>query len=240
MTLVACGGPGVEVANAPGESASPRYDCFGVSATADELEAAPSVADLEEHPGAGAFAAATDDLDEWSAVLIEDERLGAIRPLDPPDVLDGEVRDHERLVVERIGEGGGEEADDDGWMPTSAGPCALRAELDGLGAATVLLDPGAPPDADDTSLSLWVVEQACASGRPATDRVVVSVEESVDEVRFIVGVEPSGGDQSCPSNPPTSVTIELDEPVGERRLVDAARLPPTRLEEAPSELRADR
>jgi hypothetical protein len=237
-TLVACGAPGTEVADGAGPEGEPiRYDCYGVTATAEELESAPRVAELTDRPGAQAFARVTDDLDVWAAIDVEDALLGAIRPLDPPEVLDGEVRDHERLVVERMGEPGDGEADAEGWMVTSAGPCALRAVMDGLGAATVLLDPDAPPESGATSVSLWVVEGACASGMPATDRVVVSVEESADEVRFVVGVEPLGGDQSCPSNPPTPVNVELDEPIGERRLVDAARLPPIELEEAPPELR---
>jgi hypothetical protein len=216
-----------------------RYDCFGVDATAAEIADADEVAELADHPGAAAFAAATDTLDGWLALEVENDRLGAIRPLEPPDVLDGEVRDHERLVVERVGEAGGEEADADGWMASSAGPCTLRADLDGLGAATILLDPDAPRSNDDTSLSLWVVEPACASGRPATGRVVTSVDETDDEIRLVVGVEPAGGDQECPSNPPTPITVELDEPLGDRPLVDAARLPPIELEEAPAGLSPD-
>jgi len=242
IVLTACGntGTGVEVGDASSDPGAVHYDCFGVRVTAAELAGAPEVADLDDHPGAGAFEAATDDLAGWLAVEVEDDRLGAIRPLDPPDVLDGEIRDHERLVVELLGQSGDGEADAEGWMMTSAGPCTLRAELDGLGAATVVLDPEAPPSADDTSVSLWVVERACASGRPATDRVAVSVEESAEQVRLVVGVEPLEGAQSCPSNPPTPITVELAEPLGERQLLDAARLPPIELEPAPPELSVDR
>lgn len=242
IILTACGntGPGVQVGDAPSDPGAIHYDCFGVRVTAAEIAQAPEVAELDDHPGAAAFEAATDDLAGWLAVEVEADRLGAIRPLDPPDVLDGEIRDHARLVVERLGQPGDGEADADGWMTTSAGPCTLRAELDGLGAATVVLDPEAPPAEDDTSLSLWVVERACASGRPATDRVAVSVEETADEVRLVVGVEPLEGDQSCPSNPPTPITVELAEPLGERQLTDAARFPPIELEQAPPELSVDR
>jgi hypothetical protein len=239
MILAACGRPSAEV-EVPETPGAIHYDCFGVRATAAEIAEAPEISELDDHPGADAFAAKTDDLDGWLAVAIADDRLGAIRPLDPPDVLDGEVRDHERLVVEILGRPGDGEADAEGWMVTSAGPCTLRAELDGLGTATVLLDPDAPPAEDDTSLSLWVVEGACASGRPATDRVATSVEESAGAIRLVVGVEPLQGDQTCPANPPTPITLDLDEPIGERQLMDAARLPPIELEQAPPELSVDR
>lgn len=241
VLLISCGGADTDVAvgNAPVEPDAVHYDCFGLRATAQEIADAPEVAELDDHPGADAFDAATDEVDGWLAIDTGASRIGAIRPLDPPDVLDGEVRDHERLVVELLGEPGDGEADADGWMVTSAGPCTLRADLDGLGAATVLLDPDAPPSEDDTSLSLWVVERACASGQPATGRVVASVQGSDHEVRLVVGVEPLEGEQTCPSNPPTPITVELDGPLDGRRLVDAARLPPIELRQAPPELSVD-
>ena len=195
--------------------ASTRYDCFGVVTTPAEWDEAPPVDGLD-HPGADAFAAATDRLDGWRAIDTGDEQLAAVRPLDPPDVLDGEVRDHERLVVSLV---------EEEWQPTSAGPCALRAVLDGLGPGTVLLDPSAPPSAADTSLSLLVVEQACASGQPATDRVTVTVDETDDEVRLVVGVRGVEGGADCQGNPPTPVVVELGQPLGERTIVDAGRLP---------------
>lgn len=243
LTLVACGA-GTEGGGAAARSSGDDvevgqpawYDCYGVSTTAAELEEAATVADLDEHPAGRAFARHADRPETWVAVEVEDERIGAIRPLDPPEVLDGEVRDHERLVVERTGTSGDGEADADGYMVSSAGPCALRVQLDGAQAATVTLDPDAPPDPAATSLSLWVIEQACASGQSATDRVVVDVEETDDHVRLIIGVRPQDGDQNCPSNPPTPVTIELDEPLGQRTIIDAARLPPIEVEDAPDAL----
>ncbi|MBB5788707.1 hypothetical protein [Jiangella mangrovi] len=119
------------------------------------------------------------------------------------------------------------------WMPTSSGPCALRAVMEGLGPGTVLLDPAAPPSAADTSLSLLVVEQACASGQAATDRVTVSVDETDDEVRLVVGVRGVEGGADCQGNPPTPVVVELDQPLGERTIVDAARLPAIEVPVAP-------
>jgi hypothetical protein len=39
-------------------------------------------------------------------------------------------------------------------------------------------------------------------------------------------VRPLPGGQDCPSNPPTRVTIDLGQPLGDRTLLDGGRLPP--------------
>lgn len=236
LAVAGCGvdGPLPSMGGAPGagEPASMVYDCYGVQATGSQLREAPPVAELN-HPGVDAFADYTDDLDGWQAVVVEDERLTAIRQLDRPDVLDGVVRDHERLEVTRLEEPAPPETDEDGWMASSSGPCALQADLGGLGSASVHLD-GEAFDAAASQLRLLVVEQACASGEDASGRVAVEVDADDDQIRLLVGVEPPGGDQTCPSNPATPVTVDLDEPVGDRRVVDVARYPPREVTEGSS------
>ncbi|MFD2792767.1 hypothetical protein ACFS27_04305 [Promicromonospora vindobonensis] len=50
--------------------------------------------------------------------------------------------------------------------------------------------------------------------------------EQEDRIELGIGVEaPPGDDQNCPSNPPTPFTIELDEPLGDRTLMDVAVYP---------------
>jgi len=44
-------------------------------------------------------------------------------------------------------------------------------------------------------------------------------------VELVIGVEAPPGGQTCPSNPPTPFTIELDEPLGDRTLTDVAVYP---------------
>lgn len=234
LVLAGCGvdGPLPNMAGAPGagEPASMVYDCYGIQATGSQLREAPPVAEVD-HPGVDAFADYTDDLDGWQAVVVEDERLAAIRRLDQPDVVDGAVRDHERLEVTRLEEPAPPETDEDGWMVSSSGPCALQTDLGGLGPASVHLD-GDTFDAAASQLPLLVVEQACASGEDAGGRMAVEVDADQDEIRLLVGVEPRGGDQTCPSNPATPVAVDLDEPVGDRRVVDVARYPPREVTEA--------
>lgn len=83
-----------------------------------------------------------------------------------------------------------------------------------------------------SQLRLLVVEQACASGEDATDRVLVEVDADDDEIRLLVGVAPRDGDQSCPSNPATPFTVDLNEPVGNRQVIDVGRYPPREVTEA--------
>ena len=91
----------------------------------------------------------------------------------------------------------------------------------------VALDPDNPPDAESAEVHLLVTETACASGKPADGRVALErLVEHDDRVELVVGVEaPPGEGHSCPSNPPTPFTVELDEPLGTRPLVDVAVYP---------------
>lgn len=79
-----------------------------------------------------------------------------------------------------------------------------------------------PPDLHARVLPLLVLEQACASGARADGRVAVEVEESSEEVRITVAVRRLTGVQDCPGNPLTPVSVTLEEPVGDRRLIDGA------------------
>lgn len=90
-----------------------------------------------------------------------------------------------------------------------------------LGDAIVTLDPDNLPDADSTEVHLLVTETACAGGEPADGRVALErLVEHEDRVELAVGVEALDGAQTCQSNPPTPFTVELDEPLGARALVD--------------------
>jgi len=67
-----------------------------------------------------------------------------------------------------------------------------------------------------------VHETACASGEPVGDRLVgPDVEVTAVEVRVGFVADTQDGDFSCPSNPETPVTIHLEQPLGDRELVDA-------------------
>jgi hypothetical protein len=145
----------------------------------------------------------------------------------PEDLGDGDVRTHEIRVVEPAT--GVPGFDDGAWMLMEAGPCVPRLVVAGdLGEADLTLATEPRPDA--TVLELLVLERACASGRTAEGRVeLVELEETADEIRLRVGVRPQPGEQECPGHPPTPFTVELAEPLGDRRILDAAVVPPREL-----------
>jgi hypothetical protein len=102
-------------------------------------------------------------------------------------------------------------------------------QVDGeLGAATWWLNPRAPaPTADSTSISGFVREEGCASGRSPEDRIegpLIDLTETTVTVTF--GVRRVPGGQDCQANPLFPVTFELPEPLAERTLLDGNTVPP--------------
>ena len=88
--------------------------------------------------------------------------------------------------------------------------------------------PDAALSSQTTQLPVLVNEVACASGQDASGRIPEpEIVYQQDAVVVTIRVIPLGGAQSCPSNPDTPYTLVLDEPLGERRLLDGGVDPPT-------------
>ncbi len=71
------------------------------------------------------------------------------------------------------------------------------------------------------------MERECASGQPATGRIanpIVDYDESA--ITITVPVRPVTGGANCPGNPWTPFVLELDEPIGDRVLLDGGPWPP--------------
>lgn len=82
---------------------------------------------------------------------------------------------------------------------------------------------------DVTEIPLLVNERACASGEPANDRIPEpDIDYGTDTVTVTIRVIPRPGGQDCPSNPDTPYTLILDEPLGDRDLLDGGQDPPGR------------
>jgi hypothetical protein len=83
--------------------------------------------------------------------------------------------------------------------------------------------------AGTTEFVAMVNEEACAGGRSSDGRIVGPQVDYVDDTSVIVtfAVRPLDGFQECPSNPSTPVTVRLEEPLGDRRLLDGGREPPS-------------
>ncbi len=100
---------------------------------------------------------------------------------------------------------------------TSAGGGGVT---DGEPSSWTLRDPTVEPRSE--RLDLLVSERGCASGQRADDRIGYEVRSTASEVVITALVRPREGDQNCPANPLTPLTVVLDEPVGTRRLIDGA------------------
>jgi hypothetical protein len=117
----------------------------------------------------------------------------------------------------------------DGGNPVVRPIEATTEQVDGrLGAASWWLDPTAPaPTASSTSIQALVLEEACASGKPANDRLerpLIDLSETAVTVTF--GIRPLPGSQDCQGNDPFPVTFQLPEPLAERTLLDGNEVPP--------------
>lgn len=120
----------------------------------------------------------------------------------------------------------GAEMGANGWIWSGAsgsGLCDVRTSLpDGLGLVEWELDPAFPvPDADATEIHVLATERACTSATPMGDRLLgPDVVETDAAVLVTFAAIPLTGDQDCPGNPSTPVTITLDASLGDRDLVD--------------------
>jgi hypothetical protein len=115
------------------------------------------------------------------------------------------------------------------WQMASYGACRASVVLpNGLGPASWMLDPNAPSlAATDTQFVAMVTEEACASGHSAEGRIAPpTILYEPERILVIIAVRPRSGIQSCQSNPQTRHVVRLNEPIGERRLLDGSFFPP--------------
>jgi hypothetical protein len=116
-----------------------------------------------------------------------------------------------------------------GWFMDLSGGCSLGpALLEGIGRASWWLDPAAGiPAADATSVSAFVLEEACASGKSAAGRVLPPVIVSSDTaISVMFGIRKRPGGQDCPGNSPLAIRIDLGAAIAGRALLDAGEFPP--------------
>lgn len=123
------------------------------------------------------------------------------------------------------------ERGDGAWAWVNSGGCIPSASRNGLEASGWTRRSRRRPVARDaTRIAVHVHENDCASGRPATRRVLPPlVHYGRRAITVTYFIRPPTGGQNCPSNPPTPATLRLDEPVGDRVLRDGAPLRPRRV-----------
>jgi hypothetical protein len=122
------------------------------------------------------------------------------------------------------------EREGDEWGFDGLSGCSLRPVIThGLGSSEWRVDVSKPPASGSTTLSVEVMERACASGRPAdgriADPIVVYTEDAITITVPVRRVEGEGW-ATCPPNPWTPFVLELDELIGDRLLFDGGPWPP--------------
>ena len=115
-----------------------------------------------------------------------------------------------------------------GLMMASLAGCAWVTPGVDVGAATWTLPDGFAVGAETTTFLALVTERDCASGMSSEGRILgPEVEYGERSVIVTFRVRPLSGAQACPSNPATVVEVHLDEPLGNRTLLDGGREPPS-------------
>ena len=162
----------------------------------------------------------------WIIAQESSERVMLMNKLDvPQDDGHGDVRDYEYIVIST-----NSMASEPGrpvWDVVESSTCTPTLDLGELRAGAVTLDPSLPPTAQSSKIALLITEFDCNSGQNAEGRVeIVKLTESETAVEILVGVRPSGAQTaSCQGNPPTPFTVELERPLANRAVLDAAVLP---------------
>jgi hypothetical protein len=78
-----------------------------------------------------------------------------------------------------------------------------------------------PTTADARSLSLVITEMSCADGESPEGRVLEpQIEYGQEEISISIRVRVRSWAPTCPPNPTYPLTVELSEPVGDRRVVE--------------------
>lgn len=231
LALSGCSAPGSIGASAPSLTQE-DYLCGGVSIPGGAVADRVPVAAMEDAERDALAAAQWDDGtplssladDDWYRANATDDTVTVIRDVETPNdpTWSAILPDREILTVSWVD---GATNLPPGWYVSQSSPCALTVDLGDLQVPALALRTA--PDPESRELALSVTEMACNSGEDAQGRIeVVSVEESADQVRLVLGTAPRGGVQNCPSNPATPFTVTLDDPVGDREIINASLVDP--------------
>lgn len=191
----------------------------GIDPVADREEIVAALDDLAAQAGMDAPKALQDksaNEAEWIVLAETDSRLTVATG---PWSEDGPAPDGQVVRLENVG---------NGWKVTGWGDCTLTPVApEGAIWAEVTAEPDAL-SASATRLPVWVSERECTSGRdPSPFLNAPVVVESEGAVTVYWTSRPPEGAQSCPGNPRVKRFVELQDPLGNRPLLDGSTWPPT-------------
>ena len=123
-----------------------------------------------------------------------------------------------------------------GWRWAGSGTgCKPLAWGPKTSGGTIELRDGHPPEPDDSRLRVLVHEWECHGFRvPDREDVHPRIIYGEKNVVVILRIEYPQGGATCPGTPPFRYTVKLDEPLGDRALVDGGLYPPRVRKEAPA------
>lgn len=212
---------GAPASGSPSGAVEPLLSCGGEYDFSPSLLEGPAAAEADPDPAAAAlrgFLAQARD----PAIY---PRQGWVRVLSRPDravFLAPGPRETPWLMVVAVP--GTVE-----WQVDSFGACQLGLALpEDVLAGEWWLDPAFPaPQPDDVTVRAIVRERACASGRSPVGRVLDPiVVYGREEIQVTIPIRRRPGPNDCAGDVNIAYLIELDEPIGDRALLDAGVLPP--------------
>ncbi|MEZ5140829.1 MAG: hypothetical protein R2711_19260 [Acidimicrobiales bacterium] len=111
---------------------------------------------------------------------------------------------------------------------SSMGCSAASVDVPGRSLASFGLPDGELPDPTATTFTVLVTEHSCTGGEAPGDRLgEPQIQYGADAVGLLFTADPlPDGSYTCPGNPPQEVTVELSEPLGDRRIEDLSSYPP--------------
>lgn len=162
----------------------------------------------------------------WLIAQESNDRVMLMNKLDVPQNHGyGDVRDYMYIVIST--DSMASEPGKPVWDVVESSTCTPTLDLGHLIPGAVTLDPSLPPVPKSDRVALLVTEFDCNSGQNAEGRVeVVKLTETESAVEIVLGVRPSGKQTaSCQGNPATPFTVELQRPLGNRTIMNAAVVP---------------
>ena len=143
----------------------------------------------------------------------------------PTDDGRGDIREYMYIVISTDSMPAGPSESE--WAVVESSTCSPMLDLGELHGARVALDPSSSPPSVSDRIALLVTEFACNSGQDAAGRVeLVELAETESTVELVIGVRPSDAQEaSCQGNPATPFIVELEQPLADRVILNAAVVP---------------
>ena len=122
------------------------------------------------------------------------------------------------------------ERDGNSWKPAGWGDCTPRLVIEEKSVLRWAFDGSSyPPDPKATELTVLASDSQCSSGRELEGLIEPQVTYGRSRIEVVL-TAPSletgtNSAYTCIGTPPTKYTLQLDEPVGEREVVDPSVYP---------------